>query len=119
VGLLAIVGYVHVDLWRDGYRFIDNIGVLFLTNAIAAGVLALAVLLRPGRLVLLAAAGFCAVSLGGLLLSRTSIGIAGYMESGWSADAIATLAAEIGVIVAAGVLHVQTNPRWPVVNRTA
>jgi hypothetical protein len=113
--LLAVAGYVHRDLWGDGYRSIENVGVLFLANAVTAAVLAAAVLLRPGGLVLLAVAGFSALSLGGLVLSRTSIGIAGYVESGWSTDAAATLAAEVGAIVAAGVLFVQRNPRRAVV----
>ena len=108
--LLAVNGYVHQDLWRSGYRSIENVGVLFLLTAIAAGVLSVPVLVRPGRLVLLAVAGFSAVSLGGLLLSRTGLGILGYMERGWSTDATATLAAEIGAIVAAGVLLVQRRP---------
>ena len=108
--LLAVVGYVHLDLWRNGYRFIENVGVLFLLTVVASGVLAVAVLLRPGRLVLLAVAGFSGVSLGGLLLSRTGVGIAGYVEMGWSTDATATLAAEVGAIVAAAVLFVQRTP---------
>ena len=109
--LLAVVGYVHLDLWRDGYRFIENVGVLFLLTTITSGALAVAVLLRPGRLVLVAIAGFSAISLGGLLLSRTGVGVAGYVEMGWSTDATATLAAEIGAIVAAAVLFVQRTSR--------
>ena len=107
--LLCVSGYVHLDLWRDGYRFIDNVGVLFLLTAITAGALAVAVLVRPGRLVLLAVAGFSATALGGLLLSRTEIGILGYTEPGWSPDATATLAAEVGTLVAAAVLAVGTS----------
>ena len=97
---------MHLDLWRDGYRFIENVGVLFLLTAITAGVLALGVLLRPGRLVLLAVAGFSATALGGLLLSRTGVGILGYTEPGWNPDATATLAAEVGALVAVAVLAV-------------
>jgi hypothetical protein len=119
VALLAVAGSVHLELWRDGYRFIDDVGVLFLANVVVAGVLALAVLVRPVRLVLLAVAGFSAVSLVGLLLSRTSVGIAGYVETGWSTEATATLAAEVGAIVAAGVLFVQTHPTWAAARRRA
>ena len=104
--LLVVSGYVHLDLWRDGYRFIENVGVLFLLTAVTAGVLAVSVLVRPGRLVLLAVAGFSATALGGLLLSRTSVGILGYTEPGWSPDATATLAAEVGALVAVAILAV-------------
>ena len=106
---LCVNGYVHLDLWRDGYRFIENVGVLFLVTAITAGVLAVGVLVRPGRLVLLAVAGFSATALGGLLLSRTGVGILGYTELGWSPDATATLAAEVGALVGAAVLAVGKN----------
>ena len=101
---------MHLDLWRNGYRFIENVGVLFLLTAITAGVLAVGVLVRPGRLVLLAVAGFTATALGGLLLSRT-VGIAGYTERGWNPDATATLAAEVGALVAAAVLAVGNSQR--------
>lgn len=109
-GLLGVNGYVHLDLWRGGYRFIENIGVLFLAAALTAGVLAVSVLVRPGRLLLLAVAAFSATALAGLLLSRTSIGLLGYTEVGWSQDATATFAAEVGALVAAAVLAVGGTP---------
>ena len=105
--LLAVTGYVHFDLWRNGYRALPNVGVLFLLTTITAAILAVLVLARPIRLVLVAVAAFSAASLGGLLLSRTTIGVVGYTEAGWSQDATATLAAEVGAVVAAAVLAVE------------
>jgi hypothetical protein len=107
--LLAVTGYVHFDLWRNGYRSIPNVGVLFLLTTITAAVLAGLVLARPNRFVLVAVAAFSAASLGGLLLSRTTVGVLGYTEAGWSQDATATLAAEVGAVVAAAVLAVQAR----------
>ena len=48
-GLLAAAGAVHLDLYLTGYRSIPTIGWLFLLQVIAGFVLAVAVLVRPGR----------------------------------------------------------------------
>ncbi|HET7718318.1 MAG TPA: hypothetical protein VFK43_00030, partial [Acidimicrobiales bacterium] len=85
--LVALNGLVHLELWRDGYRVVDRVGPLFLVNAVVAGVLALAVLARPGPWALAGVVGFSLGSIGALLLSRTGRGFLGFMEQGWSADA--------------------------------
>ncbi|MGY1834488.1 hypothetical protein ACI79P_05180 [Blastococcus sp. SYSU DS0510] len=81
--LLVAMGWLHLDLWLDGYRTIDVIGPLFLLNAIAGFGLALLVLVTPRRLLWLAAALGALTALGtlaGLLLS-TTVGLFGFVET--------------------------------------
>ena len=40
-------GYIHLDLWRGGYRAIEYIGPLFIANAVVSVLLVIALLLRP------------------------------------------------------------------------
>jgi hypothetical protein len=81
--LLAVMGWIHLDLWRDGYRTIDVIGPAFLLNAVAGFGLAVLLLVTPRRLLpWVAALGAltAAGTLGGLLLS-TTVGLFGFRES--------------------------------------
>ena len=48
--LIVTGGYVHLCLYRHGYRFIPKIGVSFLIQAGSSAVLAAALLLRGGHL---------------------------------------------------------------------
>ena len=102
--LVAWNGSVHLRLWRDGYKAIDDVGVLFLVNAVLAAVLAVVVLAKPVPLVLAAVMAFSAGSLVALVLSRTDGGFLGFMEAGWSEDAKQALVAEIGAMITAGAL---------------
>jgi hypothetical protein len=81
--LLAVMGWIHLDLWLDGYDSIDIIGPAFLLNVIAGFGLAALVLVTPRRyLHLVAALGalFCIGTLGALLIS-TWWGLFGFKES--------------------------------------
>jgi hypothetical protein len=70
-GLLGSA-WVHYDLWRyQGYSDISVIGPLFLVNAVAGVVIAVAILAWRHWLPALAAAGFGAATLGAYLLSVT------------------------------------------------
>jgi hypothetical protein len=81
--LLAVMGWIHLDLWLDGYRTIDLIGPAFLLNAIAGFGLAALLLATPRSLV-----GWVAV-LGALttagtlvcLLLSTTVGLFGFVET--------------------------------------
>jgi hypothetical protein len=95
-GLVALNGGVHLGLWRDGYRSLNDVGPLFLANAIAAGVLAVAVLVRPAWPVLTGIVGFSVASLVALLLSRTDRGVLGFVEHGWPPAAQRVLVASVG-----------------------
>lgn len=81
-GLTVAMGAIHLVLWFDGYGDIPVIGVLFLLNSIGAGVLTLALLAAPTRMLALVAvlgAVFTAGTLGALVLSLTT-GLFGYRE---------------------------------------
>jgi hypothetical protein len=81
--LLAAMGWIHLDLWLDGYRTIDVIGPAFLLNTIGGFGLAALLLVTPRRfLPWVAALGalFCAGTLGALLIS-TWWGLFGFKET--------------------------------------
>ena len=81
--LLAVMGWIHLDLWLDGYRTIDWIGPAFLLNAIAGFGLAVLLLVTPRPLLMwVAALGTLTAlgTLGGLLLA-TTVGLFGFVES--------------------------------------
>jgi MYXO-CTERM domain-containing protein len=81
--LLAAMGWIHLDLWLDGYRTIDWIGPAFLLNAIAGFGLAVLLLVTPRPLLMwVAALGALTAlgTLGGLLLA-TTVGLFGFVES--------------------------------------
>jgi hypothetical protein len=65
---------------------------------IASVLVAAAVLIRFNLAVLIAGVALAAGSLGALVLSRT-VGVFGFMESGLSVEALATIAAELGASV--------------------
>lgn len=96
--LVLAGGAVHLDLWRDGYKGIPYIGPLFLVNVMASVVVAAGLVLVRARLVLLAGAGLAVGSLSALVMSRT-VGLLGFMEPGWTTDAMRTVAAEVGALV--------------------
>ncbi|HEY6278689.1 MAG TPA: hypothetical protein VIX86_20445 [Streptosporangiaceae bacterium] len=79
-GLLAWIGYLHLHLWLEGYRYIVTNGPLFLLDAVAGFVLAAGLLVWPRPLAGLLAAGFTASTLGALVVSLT-VGLFGFHES--------------------------------------
>ncbi len=92
--LLLISGGIHLRLYHDGYRDVPDIrlGRSFLLDAIAAGLLAVAVMVWRNRLTLLAAAALSVGSLAAFALSRTDQGIFGFSESGLQPSPEATVA---------------------------
>ncbi|MDK3257921.1 hypothetical protein [Blastococcus capsensis] len=81
--LLAAMGWLHLELWVDGYRTIDVIGPAFLLDGIAGLGLAVLLLAVPRRLLAGAAALGALVSAGTLaaLLLSTTVGLFGFVES--------------------------------------
>jgi hypothetical protein len=80
VALLALIGYIHLHLWQEGYRQIPTNGPLFLLDAVAGFVLAGVLLVWPRPLAGLLAAGYTASTLGALIISL-SVGLFGFRES--------------------------------------
>jgi hypothetical protein len=81
--LLAAMGWIHLDLWLDGYRSIDVIGPAFLLNAVAGFGLAALLLLAPRALLPWVAALGALTALGTLagLLLATTVGLFGFVET--------------------------------------
>jgi len=92
--LILAAGYVHLCLYRRGYRFIPKIGVSFLIQAGASALVALALLLRQGLLHLfrrtvstaqltrIAAIGLSVGTLAALGLAHTPGGLFQFHEFG-------------------------------------
>ncbi|MDQ0380760.1 hypothetical protein [Amycolatopsis thermophila] len=96
LGLLGSA-WVHYNLWaNEGFDQISTIGPLFLVNAVAGVVIALAVLVWHHWLPVLAAIGFGAATLGAYLISLTPGGLFGVREQ------FVTAAEKWGVITEAG-----------------
>ncbi len=81
--LLAAMGWIHLDLWTDGYRTIHVIGPAFLLDAIAGFGLAALLLVAPRTVVSWVAALGALTAAGTLaaLLLSTTVGLFGFTES--------------------------------------
>ena len=81
--LLAVMGWIHLDLWLNGYRTIDVIGPAFLLNVLAGFGLAVLLLVTPRPLLRWVAALGALTALGTLggLLVATTVGLFGFVES--------------------------------------
>ncbi|MEU2420102.1 hypothetical protein ABZ619_03400 [Streptomyces sp. NPDC007851] len=100
-GTLAAGGFVHAQLYVDGYRFVPVVGPLFLLQASVS--FALAGLLATGTPPLLlraAPAGVALGALGGFAASRT-VGVFGFTEHGLrpAPQAALSLLAETGTLL--------------------
>jgi hypothetical protein len=100
--LIVVGGIVHLKLYNDGYKDFpnDNLGRSFLLNAAASAVIAVAVVVAPGVLPLIAGLGLVDGTLLAFALSRGP-GIFGFTEMGWnpSPEAAIALISEIGAAV--------------------
>jgi hypothetical protein len=99
--LLAVMGWIHLDLWLDGYKNIEWIGPAFLLNTIAGFGLAALLLVTPRRFVpWVAALGALTAlgTLGGLVLS-TTVGLFGFVETTAAALWWESLWVEIAAVV--------------------
>ncbi len=94
-----VIGYVHLRLYLDGYKDIpiENVGRSFLLNIVAAGAVAVVVLVWPHRLAVVAPLLLANGTLLAFALSRTDRGIFGFTERGWnpSPEAAVAVVAEL------------------------
>jgi hypothetical protein len=98
---LAAGGYIHAQLYVDGYRFIHIIGPLFLLQASASFALAALLLMgTPPLLMRAAAAGIALGALAGFTASRT-VGVFGFTEHGLqpAPQALLSLLTETGTLL--------------------
>jgi hypothetical protein len=113
VALLAVMSWIHLDLWLAGYRSIDVIGPAFLFNAGAGSGLAALLLLVPRALLPWVAALGALTALGtltGLLLS-TTVGLFGFVETTAAALWWESFWVEVATVVVLTALALVTRPR--------
>jgi hypothetical protein len=69
------MAWIHLHLWKEGYRHLPTIGGLFLVNFVAGVLLALALLALPERRLLVAAVGGALTAAATLVALAISINI--------------------------------------------
>ncbi len=79
---LAVVGYIHAQLYVRSYHAIPYIGTSFQWDAAASFAVAVLLLVRNATVLRIVAIGLCFSGLGGFLGSRT-VGLFGFTERGW------------------------------------
>jgi hypothetical protein len=102
--------WVHLDLWRDGYRDIDVIGPAFMLNAVAGGLIGILLVVWRHWLPLFLAVGFGASTLGAFVVSA-SVGLFGVQESWTGGDVLTAAVSEAVAIVAGGYGLWRERPR--------
>ena len=123
LGALAtlVVGAVHLQQYADFIADVPTIGVLFVLNALGAGVLA--VMLVTRRAAVLGAVGAVALSAAALVslaISMSAGGLFDYTEPAFRPAVVVSVAAEVAAIVLlAAYLAVRRAPRRARVDWTA
>ncbi|MFB6713134.1 hypothetical protein [Streptomyces sp. NPDC056358] len=112
---LAGSGYIHAQLYLDGYRFIHVVGDLFLLQASAAFAVAALVLFAAPVLLRVAAAGVALGALAGFTASRT-IGVFGFTERGLqpAPQALLSVLLETGTLLVLAAWQAAARTRRPV-----
>jgi hypothetical protein len=116
--LIGTGGYVHLCLYRHGYRTIPKIGVGFLLQVMTSAIVVAALIIGPhqlarvvhvtdrlaGTLTELAAAALATGTLAAFALTRTPEGLFNFRERGLqpAPQALIALVAELGVLVVLG-----------------
>jgi hypothetical protein len=98
----VLIGAIHLRLYFDSYRDIEDVGRSFVLNAVAAGVAAVVLLSWPSRLALLGPLVLANATLVAFALSRTDRGIFDFTERGWNPTPDAALS--VGIEIATGLL---------------
>lgn len=94
---LLLSADIHLELWAEGFRHVRIVGSLFLLDAVAGLLIALAVLVGRHRAPVVAAVGFGVATLAAFWLSVT-VGFLGVHET---ATGVPQVLAEVSEIVAA------------------
>ena len=97
-------GVVHLKLWNDGYKDIDQIGPAFLGNVVASAAVAVALVVTTHWAAVVAGLAVVNGSLLAFALSRTDRGILDFTERGFQPSPEAALA--LVFEIAAGVVLV-------------
>jgi hypothetical protein len=109
---VAVSGVIHAYLYIHGYRDIPTVGPAFLVQGSVFCALAVLILAGgPAWLQLVAAIG-AAGSLGAFALSRT-VGLFGFIETGWQPApyAMITVVVEVLTLLLVGATALRQRPR--------
>ena len=111
--LLAVMGWIHLDLWLEGYRSIDVIGPAFLLNVIAGFGLTMLLLVVPRALLPCVAALGALTALGTLagLIIATTVGLFGFVETTAASLWWESFWVEVAAVVVLTALALVTRPR--------
>jgi hypothetical protein len=110
--LVLVGGYVHLKLYRDGYRNFPNanLGRSFIGNVVASVVVAVALVALRVRLAALAALVLANATLVAFWVSRTDHGIFGFNEHGFKPSPEATIAVVVEIAAALVALVLLAGP---------
>jgi hypothetical protein len=111
--LLAVMGWIHLDLWLAGYRTIAVIGPAFLLNVVVGFGLAVLLLVTPRRFLPWVATLGALTCLGTLtaLVVSTTVGLFGFVETTAASLWWESLWVEIATVVVLAVLAVVSARR--------
>jgi hypothetical protein len=98
-GLLVASGLIHLHLWDIAYRNVATLGPLFLVQAIAALVLAVAIVATRHILAVAAALALVAGTIAGFFLAR-NVGLFGFKLTFTSGLATTVLVIEVIAVIA-------------------
>ena len=100
---LAGTGWVHTDLYLNGYKAIHVVGPSFLVQGAGCFAVAVLLLVSDSIVLRLLAVGLAGAALFGFLLSRT-VGLFGFTERGLepAPQALLSLLFEFGVLALVG-----------------
>jgi hypothetical protein len=104
-GTLSVSAEIHAQLYIDGYRFIHDIGVMFLLQASVSFAVAALILFAAPLVLQAAAAGTALGALAGFVISRT-VGLYGFTERGLqpAPQSLLSILAECATLVLLAVL---------------
>jgi hypothetical protein len=114
--LILAGGLIHLHLWDGDHRNVDNVGVMFLLNAVSSIVIAVVLVTWRHWIPVLAAFGLVIGSLVAFGISRVDweiLGFAGFDENGWnpSPEAAAAVIVEIvAAVLLVGLLAASVTP---------
>jgi len=94
-----VVGAVHVQQYADFISDVPTIGVLFLLNGLAAGVVAILLAIRGASLGALGGIALSAGALVSVLISMTDGGLFDYTEPTFRSAVVIAIVAEAAAVV--------------------
>ncbi len=96
--LLLVSAYEHLHLWDIAYRHVDTLGPLFIVQAISATVIAVALVVWPRGVVVVAGLALALGTIAGFVKALNG-GIFGFTLPTVTSQAKLALGAEIGAVI--------------------